>query len=195
MTDLDTLIAQKRNEIESHDFFKLMASGKINPEYYAWYIWQQRHRYERLEEYAVELGVYDEFPELQRYELIRDDFEEIWKGQLGRKRPPNVVTLASTDFMKRLKEIFEDEEEDSMQILAYIYVVVIGDMKASELAGKVPGSARIHTFKGDIDALREKLKAKLASSATPMEDEIESMFANTKYLYDLVWNDTTYSKF
>ena len=196
MADIDALIEKRREEMRNHELYKLMKSGSINPETYAWLLWQCRWRYERLEDYAEELGIFDEFPELRRYDRIRDDFEEIWKKQLGNKRPPHIAAEPATDFMKHIKELFEDEEQDNMQILAYMYVLHVGDIVAGkDLLGKVPGSGKIMQFDGDVEELRTKVKNKLKTSKTDMSDELEECFRLMKNLYDRVWNDPKLPKF
>jgi len=192
MSKLDAVIDNKREELYNHDLWQLMKSGKINLEFYGQYLWQQRLRYERMVEYAEEMGLLSEFPELARYELIRDDFEEIWKEQLGYKRMPYQPAQATTLFMKHLKELFEDEEEDSMQVLAYMYVLFIMDMNGGKtMAGAVPGQGRHFSFGGDLNGLKERIKAKLNDS---MIDEINTCFDSTIELYNEIW-DWTIPKF
>jgi heme oxygenase len=188
MSKLDSVIDTRREQLFNHDLWQLLKSGKINPEFYGQYLWQQRLRYERMIEYAEEMGLLKEFPELDRYHLIRDDFEEIWKKQLGKKRMPYQPAMATTLFMKHLKEIFEDEEEDSMQVLAYMYVLYIMDMNGGDkLASAVPGAGRHYKFNGDLENLKERIKAKLNDT---MIDEINTCFDSTIELYNEIWQWT-----
>jgi len=196
MSNIDQIIETGREELRNHDLYQLMKSGKINEEYYAWLLWQCRWRYERLEDYAEELGIFQEFPELQRYTRIRDDFEELWKHKLGHKRPPYIAAKPATDFMKHIKELFEDEEQDDLQILAYMYVITIGDIEAGgDLLGKVPGEGKILQFSGNLQDLKSRILAKLDSSKTDMTDELQECFRLMIDLYNRVWDEDSMSKF
>lgn len=196
MSTISEFFDQKVQEILNHEVWKLFNSGTVNSEYYAWYLWQQRYRYERLEEYEKDLGVFEEFPELERYSIIRDDFEEIWKKQLNNRYMPNVAEMPATDFQKHLKEIFEDEEQDSDQILASLYAIVLSDLViGTKLSVKLPGTGQAYNFNGDLQSLKNKIEAKLENASTPMLDEILNAFNNTFYLLDVVWNWSEVSKF
>ena len=87
-TKLKELVAKEKSEVVNHDFMQLMKSGNINPELYAIYLWNQLKRYQMVEDCADQENLFDGIEDVKRYNAIRDDFEEIWYDQLGKKRAP-----------------------------------------------------------------------------------------------------------
>ena len=51
-------------------------------------IWNQLKRYQMVEDCADQENLFDGIEDVKRYNAIRDDFEEIWYDQLGKKRAP-----------------------------------------------------------------------------------------------------------
>lgn len=185
MSNLPTLTADKQREIENHPFFTLLLSGNIPTDLYALYLWEQRGRYEAIEDWLEDQGVFDDMPALKRYEKVRDDFEELWKGVLGKKFMPQ-PSMSTTDMQKRLKEIVEDDIEDTMQAMAHVFAMH-GDLLnlSTRITGKVPGAGRMFTFDESFDSLRSKIDAKCTDA---MADEaIKSMDLKLE-LFDHLWD-------
>jgi len=161
MSMLKTLVEEKQKKIEEHPFYKLLLSGNISPEMYALYLWEQRGRYEAVEDWLEGSTAFNGLENLKRYEQVRDDFEEIWKTQLGRKFMPQ-PGRSTTDMAKRLKELVEDEINDTMQGLAHVYTMH-GDLLriSAEMQGKVPGAGRMFDFAEPVEDLQTKLEEKL----------------------------------
>jgi len=172
MTEISEYFDQKIEEILDHKVWKLFNSGKVNPEYYAWYLWQQRFRYERLDDYAKELGIYNN-----------------WKNICNNRYMPNVAEMPATDFQKHLKEIFEDNEEDKTQILAAMYSVIVCDLVIGQhLTAILPGSNKTYKAEFDIKDLKNRIESELKNAETSMLDEVVGTFENTFYLLDVVWS-------
>lgn len=178
--NLKELLNDIHSEAERQEFVSILMSGKINPQLYAFYVFNQMKRYERLEDYCDELGVFDTFPELRRYDNIVEDFKEL-QAMNGQKRPPNLLLRATTDYMKILKEIFEDEEEDSMQLMAHVYTLHMGDLSGGQMiAKKIPGSGKYYQFDADIDELKAKVRETLDDG---MEVQARLCFENSIQLF------------
>lgn len=176
MSNLRSLTAEKLKEVESHPFYQKLLKGEITDERYALYLWEQRGRYEAIEDWLDPLNVFSGMEALKRYELVRDDFEELWKDTLGKKFMPQ-PSLSTTDMQKRLKALVEDDINDSMQGLAHAYAMH-GDLL--ELSTKIdlaklPGSNKMFQFSESVDSLRAKLDAKLT----------DEMVSEVIYSYDL----------
>lgn len=174
-----------KEQAESTDFFKLMASGSISPEFYAIYLWQQIRRYDYLEDRAEQLGLLKDFPSLTRYKKTRADYDEIWKGMLNKKYMCPYELRATTDFQKRVKAIFEDDLEDSMQIYAYMWVMYQTNLVGRQyLKDKVPGTATFFDFDTDIANLESRLNAGLTED---MAEWAIHAYENNIQLYNELW--------
>lgn len=184
MPNLKTLVQEKQQKIEEHPFYQLLLSGNIAPELYALYLWEQRGRYEAIEDWLEGSTAFDGIESLKRYEQVRDDFEEIWKGQLGKKFMPQ-PSRSTTDMAKRLKELVEDDINDTMQGLAHVYVMH-GDLLriSKHMQDKVPGTGRIFDFDEPIADLQNKLENKLMDE---MAEEAGYSIDLKLYMFDMLW--------
>ena len=64
----------------------------------------------------IQENLFDGIEDVKRYNAIRDDFEEIWYDQLGKKRAPEGYLQNTSQYMKHVREILKDEIADSLQI-------------------------------------------------------------------------------
>jgi len=166
----------KLDEVKAHPFYQKILSGDITDKRYALYLWEQRGRYEAIEDWLKGLNVIDDMPALLRYNKVRDDFEELWKGMLGNKYMPQ-PSFSTTETQKRLKEIVEDEIADNMQALAHVYAMHGDLLELSKVIdlNKLPGSNTMFQWGEDIDKLIEQLDSKLT----------DEMAEEVIYAYDL----------
>jgi len=179
--NLKVMLDDIHKEAESHDFVSVLMSGKINPDLYGLYLWSQMKRYQVLEDYCDELGVFDDFPELKRHDRIKADFKEMLK-LTGQKRAPNFIPQSVVDYMKTLKAIFEDEEEDSMQLFAHVYTLHMGDLSGGQMIKpNVPGSGTMYDFDTDVEELKSKVREKLSDD---MEPQARACFVDSIKLFD-----------
>jgi heme oxygenase len=78
MSNLKELTWEHHKDAERQDFVKVLMSGKINPELYATYLWNQHKKYDILEAIAGAQGLLDDLPDIRRKMKIEQDFLELW---------------------------------------------------------------------------------------------------------------------
>src|SRR6056300_1095391 len=110
---LKELTKENHTNAERQEFVKVMFSGKIDPEFYALYLWNQFPAYELLELMAQQHGLLDDVPELIRSKRIMADFLELWKKE---DRPPTLKTTHK--YVMYLKDIMDDPN----RLMAHVYV-------------------------------------------------------------------------
>ena len=166
MSNLKELTKEQHTNAERQEFVKVLMSGKINPEFYATYLWNQHKKYDLIEALATAQGLLADLPvDIRRKLPIEEDFLELWK----RKETP--VILPSTEaYMLHMK----DKLTDADAIMAHIYVLHMGDLSGGQMiARKVPGEGRMYKFEGDIAATKEAIRSKTHDS---MADEARKCF-------------------
>ena len=100
-----------------------------------------------VEDCADQENLFDGIEDVKRYNAIRDDFEEIWYDQLGKKRAPEGYLQNTSQYMKHVREILKDEIADSLQIQAHIYALHLADIeKGQDFKDQVPGASKISYF-------------------------------------------------
>ena len=78
MSNLKELTWEHHKNAERQGFVKVMMSGKINPRFYATYLWNQHKKYDILEALAGASGLLDDLPDIRRKVKIEQDFLELW---------------------------------------------------------------------------------------------------------------------
>ena len=147
------LTKENHTNAEQQQFVKFMFSGKVDPEFYALYLWNQVPAYELLEIMAQQHGLLDDVPELLRSEKIMSDFLELWKRE---DRPPTLKTTHK--YVMYLKDIMDDPN----RLMAHVYVRHMGDLSGGQMIAKrVPGNGDMYKF-GDVDIndYKDKIRAK-----------------------------------
>ena len=111
MSNLKELTWEHHKDAERQDFVKVLMSGKINPELYATYLWNQHMKYDLLEALVSVTGKVNHIPDIYRKKYILEDFQELWPHE----NPP--VTVQSTlDYVAHIKTIMTDAQS----LLAHI---------------------------------------------------------------------------
>ena len=118
MSNLKELTWEHHKDAERQSFVKVLMSGKINPELYATYLWNQHKKYDLLEAIAGALGLLDDLPDIRRKLKIENDFLELWKSD-----SPPIITNSTQHYIKYMKDIIADRNA----IMAHIYVLHMGD--------------------------------------------------------------------
>ena len=169
---LKDLTWEHHKNAERQDFVKIMMSGKINPKFYAIFLYNLHPRYDLLESMASLHDLFADLPALPRHKLILQDFNHLWTHQ---DPPP---TLPSTNnYVMHMKSIIDDPEK----IMAHIYTFHMGDLSGGQMiAKKVPGLKSMFDFQGDIDALKNKIREKLNDD---MADEARYAFDSATQLF------------
>ena len=78
MSNLKELTWEHHKNAERQGFVKVMMSGRINPRFYATYLWNQHKKYDILEAMAGASGILDDLPDIRRKTKIEQDFLELW---------------------------------------------------------------------------------------------------------------------
>jgi heme oxygenase len=147
-------------------------SGKINPQFYATYLWNQHKKYDILEAIATMHGLLDDLFEVRRKNAIHEDYLELWENQL----PPPIVE-STNEYIGHMKEIMHDADA----VMAHIYVLHMGDLSGGQMIRrKVPGKTRMYDFDGDTAELKEKIRSKIDDS---MADEAKFVFESSTKLF------------
>ena len=76
MSNLKELTKEQHTNAERQEFVKVLMSGKINPDFYATYLWNQHKKYDLLEALAGAKGLLDDLPDIRRKAKIEKDFVE-----------------------------------------------------------------------------------------------------------------------
>ena len=172
MTTIKDLTWEHHKEAERQEFVKVLMSGKINPQFYATYLWNQHKKYDILEAIATMHGLLDDLFEVRRKNAIHEDYLELWENQL----PPPIVE-STNEYIGHMKEIMHDADA----VMAHIYVLHMGDLSGGQMIRrKVPGKTRMYDFDGDTAELKEKIRSKIDDS---MADEAKFVFESSTKLF------------
>jgi heme oxygenase len=170
---LRELTAAKHKEAETQPFVKVLFSGKINPDLYATFLFNQHPMYDVLEAFARANGLLDDLPDIRRALKINEDFRELWGNRA--ERPADLKV--TKDYLDHLKMLATTKPE---LLMAHVYVRHMGDLAGGQMiAKKVPGSGLMYQFQ-DPDALkagiRSRITDELADEANVCFDFATRMF-------------------
>lgn len=150
MATLKELTAEKHKEAETHPFVKILFSGKIDPEFYATYLYNLYTCYNMVEALAAMNGLLNTIPaEIRRAPLIFNDSHELWVNETA----PKILKSTSEyiEYMNLLSDM------NPKNIAAHIYVRHIGDLAGGQMiAKKIPGSGQMYKFENPA-LLRSKI--------------------------------------
>ena len=158
---------------ETRPFVKILFSGKITPEAYATYLFNQHKCYDLLEAIAMMHGLMNDYPTIRRAPAILEDFNELWtKPEL----PAEVPTV------KKYHDHLMQIKDDPKKILAHLYVRHFGDLSGGQMIAKrVPGNGKYYQFDGDPTEIKNLLRAKLDDS---LADEAAICFKFAADMFD-----------
>lgn len=156
MTTIKDLTWEHHKEAERQEFVKVLMSGKINPQFYATYLWNQHKKYDILEAIATMHGLLDDLFEVRRKNAIHEDYLELWENQL----PPPIVE-STNEYIGHMKEIMHDADA----VMAHIYVLHMGDLSGGQMISKrTPGSGTMYQFDEDVNVIKDRVREKLDDS-------------------------------
>ena len=160
MSNLKELTWEHHKNAERQSYVKVLMSGKINPKFYATYLWNQHKKYDLLEALAGAQGCLDDLPDIRRKMKIEQDFLELWKDE---EQPP--VVQSTRDYIMHMKEIMNDPDK----LMAHVYVLHMGDLSGGQMIKKkVPGTGKFYMFEEPHNlktAIRSKLNDNMADEA------------------------------
>ena len=161
---------------ERQEFVGILMSGRIHPNFYAIYLYNQFIKYHLLETIAKANGCLDDLSGLERTPSIEKDFVELWTND----NPP--VTVPSTDqYVLHMKGLISDANA----VMAHVYVHHMGDLSGGQMIKtKVPGAGLFYSFNEDKELLKSKVRAKIDNT---MVDEAKTAFSFATQLFqDLI---------
>tara|TARA_B100000900_G_scaffold411532_1_gene431379 strand:+ start:1221 stop:1784 length:564 start_codon:yes stop_codon:yes gene_type:complete len=175
MSNLKELTWEHHKNAERQSFVKVLMSGKIHPDFYATYLWNQHKKYDLMEALASAHGLLNDLP-IRRKQAIEADFLELWDD----RDPPQIVP-STNEYIEHMKGIMDDADK----IMAHIYVHHMGDLSGGQMIKrKVPGEGRFYQFDGDVKDIKEKIRTKINDG---MADEAKYAFTcATKLFKDLM---------
>ena len=172
MSNLKELTWEHHKNAERQDFVKVLLSGKINPRFYATFLWNQHKKYDILEALAGASGLLDDLPDIRRKVKIEQDFLELWDLD----RHP-VIVDSTNEYVKHMKTLIGQPDK----IMAHIYTLHMGDLSGGQfIRKKVPGEGRMYQFDTDIAELKEAIRAKTNDD---MADEAKWVFESATKLF------------
>ena len=172
MSNLKDLTWEHHKDAERQQFVKVLMSGKINPELYATYLWNQHKKYDLLEALAGANGLLDDLPDIRRKQKIEADFLELWN-----KDQPPTLTQSTNDYIMHMREIMQD----SNSLMSHVYVLHMGDLSGGQMiARKAPGAGLMYEFDTDKPALKESIRTKINDD---MAEEAKYCFTASTNLF------------
>ena len=172
MSNLKDLTWEHHKNAERQDFVKVLMSGKINPRFYATYLWNQHKKYDILEALAGASGLLDDLPDIRRKLKIEQDFLELWDLD----HPP-VIVNSTSEYVERMKSLIAQPDK----LMAHVYVLHMGDLSGGQMISKkVPGKGMMYTFDTDQAALKDAIRAKTNDD---MADEAKWVFESATKLF------------
>lgn len=177
MSNLKDLTWEHHQNAERQEFVKVMMSGKINPQFYATYLWNQHLKYDLLEALISVTGKVIHIQDIFRKPKIYADFTELWADKQNAPK-----TCQSTlDYIAHLKGIMSDPEA----LMAHVYVLHMGDLSGGQIIKKrVPGQGLMYEFEGDVENTKNQIRELINDD---MADEAKLCFEfSTKLFQDLM---------
>ena len=172
MSKLKELTWEHHKNAERQEFASLMMSGKLHPDLYATYLWNQHKKYDLLEAMAGAQGLMNDLPHLRRKLAIEADFLELWDED----NPPQLVA-STQEYIMHMRTIMHDPDK----LMAHIYVLHMGDLSGGQMIRKrVPGEGKMYQFEGDTAALKDSIRAKTTDD---MAEEAQYVFASATNLF------------
>lgn len=169
---LKELTAEVHRAAERKPFAKLLLSGKITPEKYLEYLYNQYLNYS-----CLETRVANEYPELHdiiRCHLIKDDIDEI-VSLYDLKMPYGSETNSTREYCEYVISL------DKKDILAHVYVRHFGDLYGGQIIKRqIPGSGKMYEFKNPED-IKARVRSMLDES---MAEEAKTCFRFATRLFE-----------
>lgn len=150
MSRLKELTWEHHKNAERQEFAKILISGKIHPDFYATYLWNQHKKYDIMEALAGALGLFASVGNIRRKMRIEADFAELWKHNTA-----PVIVPSTEQYIMHLKDVMTDRNA----MIAHMYVLYMGDLSGGQLIKrKVPGSGTMYDFEEDVVAVKERIR-------------------------------------
>lgn len=172
---LKELTLEAHRNAERQKFAKILLSGKITPELYHQYLYNQYHIYRALEE-KIDIS---EIENIKRHSLIAEDINEL---ETTYNITPTIPLCDTTlEYVRYIQNL-----NDNSKLLAHLYVRHFGDMYGGQIIKKqVPGSGNMYNFE-NVEELKTKVRAMLSDD---MHEEAILCFEYATKLFKELTND------
>jgi len=176
VSNLKELTWEHHKNAERQEFAKILISGKIHPDFYATYLWNQHKRYDLLEAIAAPMGLFSTLGDIRRRQKCEADFIELWKHK---EQPP--VLPSTQEYINHMRDIMTDRNA----LIAHMYVLYMGDLSGGQMIKKkVPGSGTMYDFEQDVPVVKDNIRAMCDDS---MAEEAKYVFdSSTKLFQELM---------
>lgn len=172
MSKLKELTWEHHKEAERQDFVKVLLSGKIHPDFYATYLWNQHKKYDIIEALAMMHGILLGLPDIRQKNKIEEDYLELWNHE----NTPHLLP-STNDYLAHIKTIMHEPDK----IMAHVYVMHMGDLSGGQMiAKKIPGQGRMYKFDGDIELIKQSIRDRTDDS---MAEEARNCFSYASRLF------------
>ena len=156
MNRLKELTWEHHKNAERQKFVKVLMGGKISPEVYATFLYNQHPQYNILEVHAMAQGLFDGLGDIRRGPAIFADYEELWKDK---DNPPKLLNVTK-EYTDHIMSIGTDKNK----LFAHVYTRHMGDLSGGQMINKrVPGEGRLYQFE-DPNALKTAIRERIDDS-------------------------------
>ena len=173
--NLKELTKELHHSAERKAFAKILLSGKITPQLYHRYLYNQFHAYQSLESKIDFTGI----ESIIRYEKIRVDINELEKLYNITNTTP--ICESTKEYIRYVQTI-----DDQDRLVSHMYVRHFGDMYGGNIIkNRVPGSGSMYNFI-DVDNLKLIVREKLTDD---MAEEAKICFTFAIRLFEELMQD------
>jgi heme oxygenase len=150
----------KHREIEKLPLISAMFEGKFTKEMYLHYLYELKFTYKKIEDLSDEHKITEGMPDLNRYDMICKDIEELGIY------PDRYLMPSTIEYLAHLEKL---SIENPKLLMAHVYVRHMGDLYGGKLMARVvPGNGLMYQFAdraGLIKSFNDKLSSDLADEA------------------------------
>jgi heme oxygenase len=172
LNNLKDLTWEHHKNAERQEFAKILISGKIHPNFYATYLWNQHKKYDLLEAIAAPMGLFSTLGDIRRKQKCEADFIELWKTP---EQPP--VLPSTQEYISHMRDIMTDREA----LIAHMYVLYMGDLSGGQMIKKkIPGSGTMYDFDQDVKVVKDNIREMCNDN---MADEAKFVFDSATKLF------------
>ena len=155
MSNLRELTHDNHKRVEHTRFAHRLLKKQITPQQYHTYLANQLISYYALEEASSRVGLLSGIESIRRASKISKDLAEL-EAEHG------FETTNTLKSVKKYVEYIQGISKDPDRLMAHLYVRHMGDLSGGQIIKRfIPGSGLHYCFDGDVDDLKNKIRAKL----------------------------------
>jgi heme oxygenase len=161
---LKDLTAEKHALAESTKFMKAVFAKTLPIDLWRDYTYQKAIWYRAIEESARQAGLLDNLPDIERANLIMEDYTEMMKDQYHFHTPKEI----SKDYAIYIRKL-----SDPNRIMAHLYTWHMGDMFGGQMIKKIVEAPHRHL---EFNNARELMTTVRSMLTDDMADEANVAF-------------------